>query len=300
MCFLDQLGLRATCITGKTEYSERDIIEEELFSSNTNIKFFYMTPEMAGRKSHFFKRMPISHVVIDEAHCVVDSIDFRPDFGTLREIRMNNKDVPFIALTTASPEIIDEIIVKLGMAGEEKVRIVRASSVRLNIFYEVIKLPEGGVFDFLRYIRRIDRDFEILRPETIPSGIIYCRTNDSVKEICGTLAELNIPATSYYGSLENRFDNYNLWMAHKVPIIVATSESFGCGVVKQDVKFVIHADLPKNLRAYYQVSMRGYFKSLYFKLFHISRKVEEQEGSVNKLILASFIERVFCHGPTLK
>lgn len=255
MSFLNSHDIRAECITSFTAYSKRDEIVEELMKEDTDIRFFYLTPEMAELKSYIIERMfdkfAISHVVVDEAHCIIDK-SFRSSFDALRELRTKNQEVPFIALTTASRETIAKIIQKLGMA--EEATIVEASSVRSNIFYDVIKLPAFGKIDFLRYMKRIIPEFEPLQPEKMPSGIIYCSTNETVEKICKTLAELSIPATTYYGTLQNRSSNYEAWSHQDVAIMVATTESFGLGIVNQCVKFVIHADLPKNLRSYYQVS----------------------------------------------
>lgn len=52
---------------------------------------------------------------------------------------------------------------------------------------------------------------------------------------------------------DEKFENYDMWMSNEIPIMVATSESFGLGIVKPEVKFVIHTSAPSNLRAYYQV-----------------------------------------------
>jgi hypothetical protein len=80
-----------------------------------------------------------------------------------------------------------------------------------------------------------------------------------------------MPVVKFYAAYDNRFNDFEDWMSDKVPIIVATTESFGLGIVKPFVKFVIHADVPKDLRAYYQVrNQLNFGSSSKFKHFLFS------------------------------
>lgn len=244
--------MNAKSINSLESYESRDAIKEELLSKNNTIKFLYMCPEMVQLQDYFldklFLQKKISHVVIDEAQCVIDN-DFRPSYGVLQTMRMENENVPFIALTTASPETINAIADELGMP--ESKTIIEGSSIRKNIFYDAVELPESNILEF---IRTFTPDFEKLKPKEMPSGIIFCTSVKEVKNILEMLEVFNILATSFYAKLEQRFENYDNWMSNAVPVMVATTESFGLGIFKDDVKFVIHVGAPKNLRAYYQVS----------------------------------------------
>lgn len=258
MRYLNGHGLKTVSINSTTEpgSDERREIRDLLLDNNSPVKFFYLCPEMAAMDfyTEFINDMLrdglISHVVVDEAHCVVDK-GFRPAYEALNPFRVKHPLVPFIALTTASKEVIADIQEKLGMT---KPTVIRSSSVRKDIFYEAHMLKDGETVD-LNFIKALTPDFDSLKQQEIPSGIIYCSTVIEIEDTLKALKKLEIPATSFHAKIssEERFENYNDWMADNVPVMVATTESFGLGIIKQHVKFVVHVSVPKNLRAYYQV-----------------------------------------------
>lgn len=281
MRYLNNLGLLATSINSTVERGERVKIREQLSAKPTFVKFFYMCPEMAAKDFYtdFIHRMlrekKISHVVVDEAHCMIDKSFRKPSFDVIMRFRVCHKNVPFIALTTASSETIHAIQMALGMVTP---KIVQSTSVKQNIRYDAVQF-DGKIekIDFLGFIKSLAPDFESLKVKAIPSGIIYCTTVDDLEEVLQTLTQLKIPATSFHAKMDRntRFKNYDDWIADKIPIIVATTESFGLGIVNRNVKFVIHASVPKNLRAYYQVRKYKFenifcvdLRNLYF--FHLS------------------------------
>lgn len=259
MNYLNKVDLRSTSINSTTRAgsNERRDIRVSLLDNNSNIKFFFMCPEMLAKDFYtcFINEMLrldlISHFVIDEAHCVIDK-GFRSSFKVLKNFRMNHPKVPFIALTTASKSDTEKIQEELGMINPTT---IRSSSVKTNIFYEAVELEEDEKIDFLKFFTTLTPDFMNLKAKNMLTGIIYCLSFKELENTVKTLEELNIPATSFHTklSIKNRFENYEDWMSDKVPVIVATTESFGLGIVKKRVKFVIHTTVPKNLRAYYQV-----------------------------------------------
>lgn len=137
--------------------------------------------------------------------------------------------------------------------------IIKSSSVKEGIFYDAIALNDDQEIDFLELFKTIAPDFDSLKPKEMPTGIIYCQTFDDLDKTVQSLQNSCIPVTTFHAKLDftERFKNYDDFMADKYPIIVATSESFGLGIVKKFVKFVIHINLPKHLRAYYQESGRA-------------------------------------------
>jgi superfamily II DNA helicase RecQ len=136
-------------------------------------------------------------------------------------------------------------------------KVIASSSIKENIFYDAVCIPDNHKaedIEFMSFMKEITPDFEDLKPKEMPTGIIYCNTNEDVENVVAKLRELNIPAVKFYASYVKRFDDYEDWMSDKVPVIVATTESFGLGIVKRFVKFVIHTNVPKDLRGYYQVN----------------------------------------------
>ena len=72
------------------------------------------------------------------------------------------------------------------------------------------------------------------------------------------LQTLGFRATYYHGGLSSKEKDKNmqLWMSEQVQVIVATN-AFGMGIDKDNVKTVIHTQLPENIENYYQESGRA-------------------------------------------
>jgi ATP-dependent DNA helicase RecQ len=198
---------------------------------------------------HFLERLKtaaISLFAIDEAHCISEwGHDFRPDYLGLSLIPEMFPDVPVAAFTaTATQKVQEDIINKIGL---RKPHIVRASFNRPNLFYEVKAKSrvESQILVFLR-----DRPGE--------SGIIYRTTRDSVMETADFLKSKGIAALPYHAGLsaEERNKNQEAFNRDEAQVIVATI-AFGMGIDKSNLRFVIHADLPKNIEAYYQETGRA-------------------------------------------
>lgn len=248
-----------------TRYDDRDALRDELMEGT--VKFLFITPEMCIQIKIFLQNLlsadKVLYVVIDEAHCVVDS--FREDaFLELADLRSINENIPFIALTSVATDDASLIAEKLAM--DKDLVVVRSSSQRENIFYDVVPLEipldmklndyAFDLKDFLKLMQNLAQSFG-MPPGEIPCGIIYCQLIGNVDKVCSKLNGLDrgTVATPYHGGFDRdvRDANYTKWLNDEVPVIVATTESFGFGIIKDFVGFVIHAGAPKNIRAFYQV-----------------------------------------------
>lgn len=259
MRYLNKLNIRSKSINSTNTYQEKREVREMILDEDTIVKFLFMCPEMI--KQSFYTELigdllaerQISHVVIDEAHCIVDKAFRAPSYEVIKELREVNDKTPFIALTTGDEETLAKIELSFGMTNA--VRII-GSPDKPNIFYEIIQIEDDQEIDLLKFFEELAPDFTTLKAKEMPSGIIYCQTYEELDKIVERLAALHVPSTVFHSKLKSsiRFDNYDNWVGDKFPIIVATTESFGLGIVKKCVKFVLHVSTPKNLRAYYQVT----------------------------------------------
>lgn len=212
------------------------------------IKLLYIAPERFAMQ-HFIERLKtaaISLFAIDEAHCISEwGHDFRPDYLGLSLIPKMFPDVPVAAFTaTATQKVQEDIINRIGL---RRPHIVRASFNRPNLFYEV--KPKSKVdLQILEFLR--DRPAE--------AGIIYRTTRDAVMETADFLKSKKIAALPYHAGLSTaeRNRNQESFSRDEAQVIVATI-AFGMGIDKSNVRFVIHADLPKNIDAYYQETGRA-------------------------------------------
>ncbi len=212
------------------------------------IKLLYIAPERFAMP-HFYetlKTFPVSLFAIDEAHCISEwGHDFRPDYLSLSLIPEQFPDVPVAAFTaTATYKVQEDIIRKIGLRTPY---IVRASFNRPNLFYEV--KPKSGIQSQILQFIGERRD---------ESGIVYRTTRDSVMETSAFLASKGINALPYHAGLspEERSRNQEAFSRDEVQVIVATI-AFGMGIDKSNVRYVLHADLPKNIECYYQETGRA-------------------------------------------
>lgn len=215
---------------------------------NGAVKLLYIAPERFAMP-HFLetlKTLPISLFAIDEAHCISEwGHDFRPDYLGLSAIPREFSGVPVAAFTaTATAKVQEDIIRKIGL---REPFIVRASFNRENLFYEV--KPKAKVES------QISAFLEEHRGE---SGIVYRTTRDSVTATASFLKSHGINALPYHAGLsaEERDRNQDSFNKDETQVIVATI-AFGLGIDKSNVRFVIHADLPRNIEGYYQETGRA-------------------------------------------
>ncbi|MHC4269503.1 MAG: DNA helicase RecQ [Planctomycetota bacterium] len=239
-------GISAAFLNSSQSTQEMSSVYQQL--NNHTLDLLYIAPERFAMQSFIetLKTIPISLFAIDEAHCVSEwGHDFRPDYLSLCVLTQNFPHVPISAFTaTATPRVQEDIIDKINLRTPF---IIRASFNRQNLFYQVKSKVglESQILDFLK--EHVDEP-----------GIIYRTTRDSVFRLTEFLVNNGISALPYHAGLdsEERKRNQEAFSRDKVTVIVATI-AFGMGIDKSNVRFVIHADLPKNIEGYYQETGRA-------------------------------------------
>jgi ATP-dependent DNA helicase RecQ len=90
------------------------------------------------------------------------------------------------------------------------------------------------------------------------SGIIYVRNRRKAEEVSSMLKQQGITADFYHAGLnfEERSKRQEAWLRDKTRVIVSTN-AFGMGINKANVRFVVHLDLPDCLEAYFQEAGRA-------------------------------------------
>ena len=239
-------GMSAAFLNSSLSTQEMSAVYQQLKCND--LELLYIAPERFAMQGFLetLKSLPISLFAIDEAHCVSEwGHDFRPDYLSLCDLTRNFPHIPVAAFTaTATPKVQKDIISKIGLRSPY---IVRASFNRQNLFYQV-KSKTGLEIQLM----------EFLKEHADEPGIIYRTTRDSVARLTEFLVEQGISALPYHAGLspEERKKNQEAFSRDRVTIIVATI-AFGMGIDKSNVRFVIHADLPKNIEGYYQETGRA-------------------------------------------
>ena len=207
------------------------------------IKLLYLAPETLVRPEILvmLDEADVACLAIDEAHCISEwGHDFRPEYRQLVSIRARFQNAVCVALTaTATPRVQDDIkkLLKFGDGNQ-----FTASFDRENLFIAVEPKVE-----------LLEQTFAFLNTHREGSGIIYCQTKKQVESLCRSLTARRISALPYHADLdsETRKQNQDSFINGDTRVIVATI-AFGMGIDKADVRFVLHAGLPKEPESYYQ------------------------------------------------
>lgn len=239
-------GISAAFINSSLKPKETSSVFRSL--RNNSLDLLYIAPERFAMPDflELLKTLPIALFAIDEAHCISEwGHDFRPDYLNLSNITESFPGVPVAAFTaTATRKVQDDIIRKTRIRSP---LTIRASFDRHNLFYRV---------ESKRELKR--QVLDILRKYPGEPGIIYRTTRDAVTAMAEMLKDNGIKALPYHAGLEQeeRKANQDAFSRDEVHVIVATI-AFGMGIDKSNVRFIIHADLPKNIEGYYQETGRS-------------------------------------------
>uniref|UniRef100_UPI0025F072B3 RecQ family ATP-dependent DNA helicase n=1 Tax=Algoriphagus sp. TaxID=1872435 RepID=UPI0025F072B3 len=242
---LKSKGVKAASIFSGMSYREIDTTLDNCIYGD--FKFLYVSPERLKVDLFIerFKQMPVNLIAVDEAHCISQwGYDFRPQYLEIGEIRKYHPKVPILALTaSATPKVCKDIIDKLLMKNGQE---FRKSFARENLSFSV-RLVEN----------KFEKGVEVL--SRIPgSAIWYVRNRQGTHQIARSLEKLGISASPYHAglSMADRNAVQTAWMKNQVRVIVSTN-AFGMGIDKPDVRVVLHSDLPENLENYYQEAGRA-------------------------------------------
>lgn len=214
---------------------------------NGRYKLLYVTPERF-RKQEFvdiISQRQIDLLAVDEAHCISEwGHDFRPDYTRLQEFRQIVGNPATIALTaTATPEVQLDIIAQLGLA-ESEVERFHEGIDRPNLHLEVAEVWGED--------RKLDEILQ-MRQKHSGTGIIYFSLIKTLKQFSELLERKKIQHYCYHGDLDRseRKNVQDAFMGGKNTLVLATN-AFGMGIDKEDIRFVIHAEVPGSMESYYQ------------------------------------------------
>ena len=242
---LKKTGIKATAIY--SGMSRQEIIKQLENCIFGDYKFLYVSPERLSTEIFLSKlqAMQVNILVVDESHCISQwGYDFRPSYFNIADIRTLLPNVPVLALTaTATPEVVNDIQERLRF---KKKQVFQKSFARTNLSY-VVRETEDKINTLLHIIDKI--------PGT---AIVYVRSRKRTKEISDALRLSGISADFFHAGLNRdiKTQKQNAWKSGECRIIVSTN-AFGMGIDKADVRLVVHIDMPSSLEEYYQEAGRG-------------------------------------------
>ena len=242
---LKKRGITAAAIYSGMSYDKILLtLDNSVFGA---YKFLYVSPERLATPVFIekIKQATVCIIAVDESHCISQwGYDFRPSYLRIADIREQLPDVPVLALTaTATPEVVIDIQKQLLF---KKTNVFQKSFNRTNLAY-VVRTAENKDENLLKILNSV--------PGT---SVVYVRNRKKTKEIADFLNQNGISAENFHAGLKNATKDakQSRWMSGETRVIVSTN-AFGMGIDKAEVRTVIHMDLPDSLEAYFQEAGRA-------------------------------------------
>lgn len=296
-------GIPAAAVNSTLAVGKRRAVAQEI--QRGRLRLMYMSPErlLAARTLKFLQSQRVGFFAVDEAHCISAwGHDFRPEYRDLSRLRDYFPGVAIHAYTaTATEQVRSDISSQLGL--KDPIKLV-GDFHRPNLQYHVRRRERG--------LNQICSVLDHFRGQ---SGIIYCITRAEVEKTCGLLCKMGYSALPYHAGLadEDRTHHQEAFLTEQTETIVATI-AFGMGIDKSNVRYVIHAGMPKSLENYQQESGRAGRDGVEAEcwLFHSSRDlmswkriIDECRGDARKAAetslecMAAYCASVVCRHASL-
>lgn len=238
---LKHRGIEAEYLSSELDEYDAEAVYDRCKDGLT--KLLYVSPERITNKQFLqnIEEIQLSFIAVDEAHCISEwGQDFRPSYQNIKEFRKNNPKIPCLALTaTATPKVLEEIKSKLEL---KKPFVFQKSFKRENIriFMDEVSDKFQRVFDILKH----NND----------SGIVYVRTRKDAEMLTEFLKKNQVKNVDYFhAGLTTKEKNarQSLWNNSDNQVLISTN-AFGMGIDKDNVRFVIHYSPAPSLENYYQ------------------------------------------------
>ena len=212
-----------------------------------NFKFLYVSPERLSTEL-FISRLQYLNVcllAVDESHCISQwGYDFRPSYLNISDVRQHLPQTPVLALTaTATPSVVKDIQERLQFPANN---VFQMSFERSNLAYVV------------RHTEDKEKMLLQILDKTPGTAVVYVRNRKSTKEVSDLLKRNDIAADFFHAGLTNeqKDKRQKAWKTGACRVIVSTN-AFGMGIDKAEVRVVVHMDLPDSIEAYFQEAGRA-------------------------------------------
>ncbi|WP_299045559.1 ATP-dependent DNA helicase RecQ [uncultured Polaribacter sp.] len=237
---LSKKNIKASCIPNGASQDEIITLFDNLKFGG--YKFLYLSPERLQSRfiQEKIKELTVNLIAIDEAHCISEwGHDFRPSYRNIKILKDIHPTINYIALTaTANKKVIEDIVTNLSLTTPN---IFKKSFFKENLAYQLFKVED-----------KLGRLIQIFTKTRNPA-IVYVNSRKKTIEISNFLNNNGFKSGFYHGGLTGTEKQmaYDNWITESTPIIVATN-AFGMGIDKDNIKLVIHYNLPSSIENYVQ------------------------------------------------
>jgi len=243
---LRQAGVPAAMVNSSQTAADRAAVMRSVDAGG--VQLLYVAPErlvMDGFLGRLGRAQP-AFVAVDEAHCISQwGHDFRPEYRQLRVLREAFPALAVHAYTaTATPPVRDDIVAELRLRDP---LVLVGSFDRPNLVYRVRPRTD-----------RLAQVAAAINRHRDQAGIVYCIRRSEVDELTAALRRRGLRALRYHAGLtdDERRANQEAFVNERADIVVATV-AFGMGIDRSNVRYVIHAGMPKSLEHYQQEAGRA-------------------------------------------
>lgn len=239
---LQQSGVAAARLDSNVDLHERTETWRRI--ERGELDLLYVSPEglMQPTMLDRLARTSLALIAIDEAHCVSQwGHDFRPEYRMLGRLAELFPAVPRLAVTaTADARTREDIRAELRLEGCAE-------------FVASFARPELILSAERKKGSKEKRVVELVAARPGKSGVVYAGSRDGTEKLAEALRQAGAPALAYHAGLDRnlRTERLEQFLEADAAVMVATI-AFGMGVDKPDVRFVIHADPPASIEAYWQ------------------------------------------------
>jgi ATP-dependent DNA helicase RecQ len=239
-------GVAAAQIDSSLSAVERSAYELDLLQGAINLLF--VSPERLALPDfcNLLRRAQVKTFAIDEAHCISHwGHDFRPDYRQLGKIKELFPGVSVHAYTaTATERVRRDVVAQLHLKDPA---VLVGNFDRPNLTYRV--LPRVDLHEQV---------VEVLDRHKNEAGIIYCLRRADVDELYEFLKGRGYKVRGYHAGMaaEERASAQEDFANEKCDIVVATI-AFGMGIDRSNVRYILHAAMPKSVEHYQQETGRA-------------------------------------------
>jgi ATP-dependent DNA helicase RecQ len=243
---LRESGIAAAQIDSSLSPTERSVYEMDVRQGE--VRLLFVSPERLVLTDFYrlLQRIDVRTFAIDEAHCISHwGHDFRPEYRQLNRIRELFPQASVHAYTaTATEQVRGDIIKQLGLRNPE---VLVGNFDRPNLTYRVLARDNP-----------MKQVLEVINRHTGEAGIIYCLRRADVDELAAALQDKGYKARPYHAGLasEERQATQNAFAQEQCDLVVATV-AFGMGIDRSNLRFVLHAAMPKSIEHYQQETGRA-------------------------------------------
>ena len=234
-----------------SDQSEEENALAREIATTGQIKVLFVSPEQLDNldRFNFLLTLPISLIVIDEAHCISTwGHDFRPSYRQILQfiqaVEQVNPAIKILGLTATADDRVERDIERQLSSPRQKVQVLRENMDRPNI--QLSMLAADGIAAKLSLCKEL-----LLRLEG--SGLIYCATRENTELVAEYLRQDGVSIIAYHAGLdsEEKRKIQTAFSKDQYKVVSATT-ALGMGIDKGNLRFIIHFDIPGSITAYYQ------------------------------------------------